>query len=147
MKIALGCDHGGFLAKEALKKHLESEGHQIIDVGTYSQESCNYAEFGLKAAELVASGECKFGIVICNSGEGISIAANKVKLIRCGIGYNDEVAELTRQHNNCNMLAFGAKFMPIDDIIRRTDLFLKAEFLGGRHLKRVETIINYEKNS
>lgn len=145
MKLALAADHGGYLAKEALKKHLEKEGYVIVDVGTNSLESCNYAQFGLKAATLVANKECEFGIVICSSGEGISIAANKVKSIRCGIAYNDDVARLIREHNDCNMIAFGAKFMLVEDIIRRTDIFLNTKFEGGRHIKRIDTIINYEK--
>ncbi len=145
MKIALGCDHGGFFVKEALKKHLVEKGYEIFDVGTNSSDSCNYAEFGLKAAELVANKTCDFGVVICSSGEGISIAANKVHGIRCGIAYNDEVAVLIRQHNDCNMISFGAKFMSLSDIIRRTDIFLNTPFEGGRHSKRVDTIKKIEK--
>lgn len=144
MKIAIGSDHGGYIAKEALKQHLSQEGYEIIDAGSNSLESCNYAEFGLKAAELVSDGTCKYGIVICSSGEGISIAANKVRGIRCGIAYNDDVAMLIRQHNDCNMVAFGAKFMSVEDIIRRTEIFLNTNFEEGRHVFRVNTIKNYE---
>jgi ribose 5-phosphate isomerase B len=146
MKIAIGSDHGGYIAKEALKQHLVQAGYEIVDVGSDSLESCNYAEYGLKAAKLVSNGDCKFGILICSSGEGISIAANKVHRIRCGIGYNDEVAMLIRQHNDCNMIAFGAKFMSIEDIIRRTDIFLSTDFEAGRHVLRVNTIKNFENN-
>ena len=145
MKISIGSDHGGFIAKEALKQHLEQEGYEVIDVGTNSLDSCNYAEFGLKAAELVSAGTCEFGVVICTSGEGISIAANKVHGIRCGLAYNDEVASLIRQHNDCNMISFGAKFMKIEDIICRTDIFLNTHFEAGRHCLRVDTIKNFEK--
>lgn len=145
MKISIGSDHGGYVAKEALKQHLKEEGYEIIDVGTNSLDSCNYAEFGLKAAELVSNGTCEYGIVICTSGEGISIAANKVHGIRCGLAYNDEVANLIRQHNDCNMIAFGAKFMEITDILHRTDIFLNTPFEGGRHNFRVDTIKNFEK--
>ncbi len=145
MKISIGSDHGGFVAKEALKQHLEQEGYEVIDVGTNSLDSCNYAEFGLKAAELVSAGTCEFGVVICTSGEGISIAANKVHGIRCGLAYNDEVSSLIRQHNDCNMISFGAKFMKIEDIIRRTDIFLNTPFEAGRHCLRVDTIKNFEK--
>lgn len=144
MKIAIGSDHGGYIAKEALKQHLKQEGYEIIDVGSDSLESCNYAEYGLKAAELVSSGTCKYGVVICSSGEGISIAANKVHGVRCGIGYNDDVAMLIRQHNDCNMISFGAKFMSVEDIIRRTEIFLNTNFEEGRHVLRVNTIKNYE---
>lgn len=146
MKIALGCDHCGYLAKEEAKKYLISKGYEIEDVGSFSTDSTNYAEYGLKAAKLVASKDCEFGVVICSSGEGISIAANKVKGIRCGIAYNDEVAGLIRQHNNCNMIAFGAKFMEVKDILHRLDIFLATPFEGGRHVVRVNTIINYEDN-
>ena len=145
MKISIGSDHGGFIAKEVLKQHLEQEGYEVIDVGINSLDSCNYAEFGLKAAELVSTGTCEFGVVICTSGEGISIAANKVHGIRCGLAYNDEVASLIRQHNDCNMISFGAKFMKIEDIIRRTDIFLNTPFEAGRHCLRVDTIKNFEK--
>lgn len=144
MKIAIGSDHGGYIVKEALKQHLNQEGYEIIDVGSNSLESCNYAEFGLKVAELVSNGTCKYGIVVCSSGEGISIAANKVRGIRCGIAYNDDVAMLIRQHNDCNMVAFGAKFMSLEDIIRRTEIFLNTNFEEGRHVFRVNTIKNYE---
>lgn len=144
MKIAIGSDHGGYIVKEALKQHLNQEGYEIIDVGSNSLESCNYAEFGLKAAEIVSNGTCKYGIVVCSSGEGISIAANKVHGIRCGIAYNDDVAMLIRQHNDCNMVAFGAKFMSLEDIIRRTEIFLNTNFEEGRHVFRVNTIKNYE---
>ena len=146
MKIALGCDHCGYLAKEEVKKYLTSKGYEIEDVGTFSTDSTNYAEYGLKAAKLVASKDCQFGVVICSSGEGISIAANKVKGIRCGIAYNDEVAGLIRQHNNCNMVAFGAKFMEVKDMLHRLDIFLATAFEGGRHVVRVNTITSYEDN-
>ncbi len=145
MKISLACDHGGYIYKEEVKKHLLNQGYDIIDCGTNSKESCNYALFGIEAAKKVSSGEAKFGIVICSSGEGISIAANKVKGIRCGIGYNDEVSCLLRQHNNANMISFGAKYMKLDDVLRRVDIFLKSDFEGGRHSDRVQTIIDQEK--
>ena len=145
MKISLACDHGGYIYKEEVKKHLLNQGYDIIDCGTNSEESCNYALFGIEAAKKVSSGEAKFGIVICSSGEGISIAANKVKGIRCGIGYNDEVSCLLRQHNNANMIGFGAKYMKLDDVLKRVDIFLKSDFEGGRHLARVQTIIEQEK--
>lgn len=145
MKISLACDHGGYIYKEEVKKHLLNQGYDIIDCGTNSEESCNYALFGIEAAKKVSSGEAKFGIVICSSGEGISIAANKVKGIRCGIGYNDEVSCLLRQHNNANMISFGAKYMKLDDVLRRVDIFLKSDFEGGRHSDRVQTIIDQEK--
>lgn len=145
MKISLGSDHGGYIYKEEVKKHLIEKGYEVIDCGTNSKESCNYAEFGIEAAKKVANKEADFGVVICSSGEGICMAANKVKGIRCGIGYNDDVATLLREHNDANMISFGAKFMDLNDVIRRIDIFLKTDFEGGRHEKRVETIKNFEK--
>lgn len=144
MIITVGSDHAGFKYKEEVKKHLESLNHKVIDVGTTSLDSCNYAEFALKAAENVANGKADLGILVCSSGEGVCMAANKVKGIRCGIGYNDEVSHLTREHNNANMITFGQSFMTLEDVLRRVDIFLNAKFEGGRHEKRVNTIINYE---
>ena len=144
LKISLGSDHGGFAYKEAIKKHLEGK-CEVIDVGTFSEESCNYPEFGIKAAKLVSSGECTYGIVVCTSGEGIMMSANKVKGIRCGIGYNDDVSMFMRLHNNANMIAFGQKFMELEDVLRRVDIFLSTEFEGGRHATRVQMIIDEEQ--
>ena len=144
LKISLGSDHGGFAYKEAIKKHLEGK-YEVIDVGTFSEESCNYPEFGIKAAKLVSSGECQYGIVVCTSGEGIMMSANKVKGIRCGIGYNDDVSMFMRLHNNANMIAFGQKFMELEDVLRRVDIFLSTKFEGGRHATRVQMIMDEEK--
>ena len=144
MKISLGCDHGGFEAKEIVKKYLIEKGYEPIDCGTFSEESCNYPSFAFTAAECVAKGEAEKGIVICSSGEGVCICANKVKGIRCGIGYNDDVSHLIVEHNHANMIAFGAKFMAMEDIIRRIDIFLDSKALDGRHEKRVEMISEYE---
>ena len=145
MKISLGCDHGGFNYKEEIKKYLIEHNYEIIDEGTNSLDSCNYAEYAIKAAEDVASGKANFGILVCSSGEGVTIAANKVKGVRCGIGYNNKVSELLRVHNNANMIAFGALYMDLKDVIKRVDIFLNSDFEGGRHQKRVDTIISYEK--
>lgn len=146
MKIVLGSDHGGFDVKNKLISYLNSNGYETIDVGTYSKDSCNYAEFALKAALKLKNKEADLGILICNSGEGVSIAANKVKGIRCGIGYNDEVSHLMKEHNNCNMIAFGAHFATYEEIEKRVDIFLNSSFLGERHELRVKTIIDYENN-
>ena len=144
LKIAIGSDHGGYLYKEKIKEHLLGQGCSVIDVGTDSLESCHYPVYGIDAAQKVASGECDYGIVICTSGEGIMIAANKVKGIRCGLGYNDEVARLMREHNDANMIAFGQKFMDLDDVIKRVDIFLSTPFAGGRHQTRVDIITDIE---
>ena len=140
MKISIGSDHAGYKYKEEIKKYLDSKGYEVIDCGTNSLDSCDYPIFGRAAAELVAKGEVKYGIVVCSSGEGIMMAANKVKGVRCGLAYNDDVARLIRQHNNANMIAFGASFMELKDILRRIDLFLATEFEGGRHERRVSEI-------
>ena len=144
MKIAVGCDHGGLEYKDAIKKHLIEKGYEVIDVGTNSLESCHYPIFGAEVGRKVASGECQFGVVVCTSGEGISIAANKIKGVRCGIAYNDDVARLMRQHNNANVIGFGQKFMALEDVLRRVDIFLSTEFEGGRHQTRVDLISELE---
>lgn len=145
IKIVLGSDHGGFDYKTKLIEELRLEGYEIIDVGTFSKESCNYAQYAIEAAKKVSNKEADFGILICNSGEGVCIAANKVKNVRCGIGYNDDVAQLMRQHNNANMISFGAHFMSYEEVLKRVNLFLNTPFEGGRHEIRVNTIIDFEK--
>ena len=140
MKISIGCDHAGYKYKEEIKKYLEAKGHQVKDCGTNSLDSCDYPIFGRAAAEAVAKGEVDFGIVVCSSGEGIMMTANKVKGIRCGLAYNDDVARLIRQHNNANMIGFGANFMSLEDVLRRIDIFLATPFEGGRHERRVNEI-------
>ena len=144
LKIAIGSDHGGLELKEEVFKYLKSKKYEVIDVGTNSHESCHYPIYGAAVANLVASRECDFGIVICTSGEGICMAANKVKGVRCGIAYNDEVAKLMRQHNDANVIAFGQKFMETNDVLKRIDIFLNTEFEGGRHQTRVDMISELE---
>ena len=142
MKIVLASDHAGYAYKNEIKAFLKNKGIEAIDVGTYSTDSCDYPIFAHEAAKKVASGEAEFGILVCSSGEGIAIAANKTKGIRAGIAYNDEVAGLMRQHNNANMIAFGASFMELADVLRRIEIFLKTPFEGGRHERRVNEIEN-----
>ena len=144
LRIAIGSDHGGLEYKNAIKEHLEKLGHQVIDVGTYTKDSCHYPLFGAEVGRKVASKECDYGVVVCTSGEGISIAANKIKGVRCGIAYNDDVARLMRQHNNANVISFGQAFMSLDDVLRRVDIFLNTEFEGGRHQTRVDLISDLE---
>ena len=140
MRIAIGSDHAGFDAKQEVIKFLKQEGYEVEDVGTNSKDSCDYPIFGRKVGELVASKNCDYGVVICSSGEGIMMAANKVKGVRCGIAYADQIAELLRQHNDANVISFGANFMNIEDVKRRLKIFLNTEFLGERHLRRVNLI-------
>lgn len=140
MKISVGSDHAGFAYKQEVVKHLQELGHEVVDCGTYSTDSCDYPIFSKAAANKVASGECNFGILVCSSGEGIMMAANKVKGIRCGLGYDDVATEFTRRHNNANMVAFGANYMKLEDVLRRIDIFLSTDFEGGRHERRVNEI-------
>ena len=144
MRIAIGNDHGGLEYKNEVVKYLEDNGYEVINVGTDSKDSCHYPEFGIKVGELVASKQADYGIVICTSGEGIMMAANKVKGVRCGIGYNDDVSRLMRQHNDANVIAFGQKFMELNDVLRRIDIFLHTEFEGGRHQVRVDMLSEIE---
>ena len=145
MKIAIASDHGGFDRKEELKEYLTKKGFDMVDVGTYSKDSCHYPEFAVKCAKLVQSGECQYGIILCTSGEGVAIAANKLKGVRAGIGYNVAVSRAMREHNDANVITFGAKYMNLKQVIARTEAFLKAEFQGGRHATRVQMIKDLEK--
>ena len=144
MMIALGCDHGGFALKEHVKKYLEGKGFEVKDCGTYSTDSCDYPVFGKAAAEAVASGECEKGIVICTTGIGISITANKVKGVRCALCSEPLSAEMTRRHNNANMLAMGAGVIGTNMAERIVDTFLSTEFEGGRHERRVNLMMDIE---
>ena len=137
MKIALGCDHGGYELKEFIKKTLDKLGYEYEDFGCYSTESVDYPIYGEKVARSVASGECDRGIVICTTGIGISIAANKVKGIRCALCGDSLSAEMTRRHNDANMLALGAGITGPNLAKRIVETFLNTEFEGGRHARRV----------
>lgn len=145
MKIAMGSDHGGYLLKEHVKKYLTAQGHEIVDFGCNSLESCDYPQFGAAAARAVADGSCERGIVICTSGIGISISANKIKGIRCALCSEPLSAEMTRRHNNANMLAMGAGMTGPNMAERLVDTFLTTEFEGGRHQRRVDGISALEE--
>jgi len=137
MKVALGSDHGGYTLKCDLMKLLDKMNVEYHDFGCYSTESCDYPIYGEKAARAVASGEYDRGIVICTTGIGISIAANKVKGIRCAHCADSLEAEMTRRHNDANMLAIGAGFTGKNLAERMVEVFLSTEFEGGRHARRV----------
>ena len=115
MKLAIASDHGGFQLKEQLKDYLLNQGFDVDDVGTYSLDSCHYPEFAIKCANKVKDGECQLGIIVCTSGEGVAITANKIKGIRCGIGYNVTVSRLMREHNNANIIACNKIFLFIQN--------------------------------
>lgn len=140
MKIAIGSDHAGYLLKETLKKHLMDKGLEVQDFGTHSEERADYPDFGHAVAESVRNKENEFGILICGSGVGISIAANKHEDIRAALCWNEEVASLARQHNDANIIALPARFMSADLAIKCVDIFLNTTFEGGRHLDRVKKI-------
>lgn len=140
MKISLACDHGGYVLKEEIKNYLTSKGYEVVDCGTNSTESCDYPIFARKAALLVAKKECELGIVVCTSGEGVCMTANKVKSVRCGLVYNNEVASLIRVHNNANMMSLGAKYITTEEALQYVETFLNSEFEGGRHIRRVDLI-------
>ena len=137
MKIAFGCDHGGFALKQELMTWAREQGHQVVDCGCYDQSSCDYPDFGEAAAREVASGACDRGVVICTTGIGISISANKVGGIRCALCGDVWSAEMTRRHNDANMLAIGAGVT--GPLVAREILakFLATDFEGGRHARRV----------
>lgn len=147
MKIALGCDHGGFELMQTVKKHLEEKGIEYVDFGTYSTGSCHYPTFGIKAGQAVANGECDKGIVICTTGIGISIAANKVKGVRAALCADSFSAEMTRRHNDANVLAMGAGVVGPNLALRIVDTFLATEteaVEGSRHKSRVDIITDAE---
>ena len=146
MKIALGCDHGGYELMQEVKAHLDELNIEYKDFGTYSSESCNYPEYALAAAEAVASGEYDRGIVICGTGIGVSITANKVKGIRCALCSDCYSAEMTRRHNDANMLAMGARVLGSGLALKIVDSYLAADFEGGRHATRIGMISDYENN-
>jgi len=137
MKIAIGCDHGGYLLKQDLLIWLEENDIDYEDFGCYSTESVDYPAYGEKVARAVASGACDKGIVLCTTGIGISIAANKVRGIRCAHCADPLSAEMTRRHNDANVLALGAGMIGPNLARRMVDVFLHTEFEGGRHARRV----------
>lgn len=145
MKVVVGSDHGGFELKEVLKKHLEDKGFDVVDVGAYDTNSVDYPDIAVKACEKVTSGECSFGVLVCGTGIGISIAANKVKDIRCALVSNEYCAEMTKRHNNSNVLAFGGRVTGPDLAKNILDAYINAEFEGGRHQKRVDKISAIEE--
>lgn len=140
MKIALGADHGGFQLKEQVKEHLIGKGYEILDLGCNSTDSVDYPEYGRAVGEAVVEKKADYGIVICGTGIGISIAANKVKGVRAALCTNTTMARLTREHNDANVLAFGARIVGDVLALEMVDIFLNTDFEGERHEKRVNKI-------
>ena len=144
MKIALGSDHAGFAEKEKLKKTLDEIGVEYEDVGTFSTESVDYPDFAQKVGEKVESGEAEQGILVCGSGIGVAIAANKMHGIRAAQAWNEETARLARRHNDANVLTIGARVLPEEEIPKIVKAWFSADFEGGRHAGRVEKIMDLE---
>lgn len=147
MKITIGCDHKGFQAKNAIIEFLKNKEINVIDEGTYSEDSCDYPDYAYPVAKKVANNEADFGILICYTGIGMSIVANKVNGVRASLVGSVEDAILTREHNNSNILCLSAKNTPINTILEIVDAYLKTDFAGGRHQNRVDKIIKVEKES
>lgn len=144
MKIALGSDHAGFQLKNEIIKHLESNGFEIKDFGTYSEESCDYPDCAEIVAHEVANKNYEFGILVCGTGIGISIAANKVKGIRAALCSDTFSAHSSREHNDANILALGQRVVGVGLALDIVDIFMKSNFLGGRHQNRVNKLNNLE---
>ena len=139
--IAIGSDHRGFKLKELLKDYCDKAGHSIIDCGTDSEEKADYPIFGRKVAEVTVGGEADFGIAICGSGIGVSIAANKVKKARAVNVNNEKLAEMSRRHNNANIICFGADFVSFEEAVKYLEIFMSTEFESGeRHHRRVDQL-------
>lgn len=140
MKIVLGADHGGFELKEKIKNYLVNKGIEVIDKGTYKAESVDYPIYGKLVANAVLAGEGKFGVVVCGTGIGISITANKIRGIRCALCHNTTTARLTREHNDANILALGGRIVGDVLAFEMVETFINTEFEGGRHLLRINGI-------
>lgn len=139
-KIALSADHAGFEMKQALISHVENMGYTVTDLGTTSDESVDYPDFGYKMGQAITNGDAPVGIVVCGSGIGISIAVNRFEKARCALCYSTEGAEMARRHNDANVLALGSRMTDLETARKIVDTFLKSEFEGGRHARRVEKL-------
>ena len=140
MKIAIGNDHAGVTYKDAIINHLEQKGHTLINYGTNTTDSVDYADFIHPVAEAVESGKTLMGIIICGSGNGASMTANKHQKIRCALCWNKEIVSLAREHNDANILSIPARFTALEQVLDMVDTFLETEFAGGRHSRRIGKI-------
>ena len=146
MKISIACDHGAVAQKNLVAEHLRKQGHEVLDFGTHTTDSCDYPDFVAPAARAVASGECERGIVLCTTGIGVSISANKIDGIRCALLHDPWSAEMTRMHNDTNMMALGAGVTGDLLALHIVDVWLGTEFSGGeRHARRIEKMMALEK--
>ena len=146
MKIAIGCDHGGFEHKNAIAEHLKERGFEVTDFGIYENQSVDYPEIAMKVANSVAAGENTLGILVCGTGIGMSIAANKVNGIRAAAVSDHFSAKYTRLHNNANILCLGGRVIGVGTALELADLFVDTEYEGGRHQKRLQMITEIEKS-
>ncbi len=137
-RIAIGADHAGFDYKETIRQHLTDQGYTVEDFGTYSADSADYADFAHPVASAVEEGRADWGILVCGSGQGVAMTANKHQGIRAALVWQPEIAALTRQHNNANVLCLPQRFIVLDDALECVRLFLETEFEGGRHERRVQ---------
>lgn len=145
MKIAIGCDHGGIVLKDAVTSTLKDLGAEVVDLGTNSTDSVDYPTYGLKVAETVASGQCDAGVIMCGTGIGISISANKVPGIRCAVVTNTYMAQLTKNHNNANIISLGGRVITPEEAKDIVKAWYTAEYEGGRHQRRLDMITDIEK--
>ena len=144
MKIAIGADHAGFSLKEQLRLKLSAEGYEVLDFGTGSLDSCDYPDFAQSVGREVAQGKSDRGILVCSTGIGMAMAANKVDGVRAAPAQNNDEVRFTREHNDANVLTLGAKYMDEGRAMELIDIFLKTEFAGGRHARRVAKIAQLE---
>ncbi len=147
MKLAIAADHGAFELKESIKKHLEEKGIEYEDFGCYSKESVDYPRFAYRAAKSVADKKCDFGVICCTTGLGVSMAANKVKGIRAAVCTNEMLAEMTRRHNNANVICMGQNVVSMELANTLVDIFISTEFEGGRHQRRVDLLTDIENGN
>jgi ribose 5-phosphate isomerase B len=145
MKVAVGADHAGYQLKERVKQYLESHGHTVIDMGTNSTESTDYPQYAFRVAEAVRDGVADRGVLVCDTGNGIAIAANKVEGIRAALVIDPKHAEMSRRHNDANVLVLGSAILPTAQEIPTLDAWFSAPFDGGRHARRIAQILDYER--
>lgn len=145
MRVSLGADHAGYELKEAVKRHLESAAIEVKDFGTASGDSTDYPDHGAPAARAVATGAVDLGILVCGSGQGMCMVGNKVRGVRAALAWNAEVARLSRQHNDANVLCLPARFVEEEAALQIVDEWLAASFEGGRHVPRIDKMMSQEK--
>ena len=145
MRVAVGADHAGYELKERVKRYLESHGHTVLDMGTHSTESTDYPQYGFLVAEAVRDGAADRGVLVCDSGNGIAIAANKVEGIRAALVIDPKHAEMSRRHNDANVLVLGSAILPEALEVPTLDAWFNTPFDGGRHARRVGQILEYER--